>query len=600
MSAKKQIAIAGLLVLFATLWLSGTAFSRQALASQQDSPVRHQADIRWFRDAKFGMFVHWGLYSQLAGTWNGKHYFGSGEWIMNRAKIPAATYAALAGGFNPVDFNAEAWAKFARQAGFKYMVVTAKHHEGFSMFDSEISDFNIVKASPYRKDPMKALSESVRRQGLHFGFYYSQYLDWHEANGGGNDWDFDESKKDYQQYYLHKSIPQIRELLTRYGPLGILWFDMPGGLSRRQTQDMIDTLHRLQPATLFSSRVGQGLGDYTDFGDSEVPPLPVAGPWEAVYTHNDSWGYITHDMNFKSPREIIRLLAATASKGGNLMLNIGPDGRGRLPAYSVKYLLEVGKWLAKNGESIYGTTYGLIPAQPWGVTTSRPGKLYLHVLQTPSDGRLLIPSFKGSISRIYQLASGRDLKWEKTGSAVRVLLPREAAGQADQVLVVVYRGSLPDFDLTTPLTVSSDYPANYLEAAFGRLYGKARTESLTFSHYYGDWKHANCIRGMSRPGDSVGFLIRVTDPGDYKILLDYTCPPGSDGQEGSLFIQGKEYRFETLQTSGQQEEKPILFLAHPVAIVSFDKAGLYTLRLSPVRDGQELFCLRSVQLLPLP
>ncbi|MDR3713877.1 MAG: alpha-L-fucosidase [Puia sp.] len=556
------------------------------------------AGIQWFKDAKFGMFVHWGLYSQLAGTWKNKNYYGSGEWIMNRARIPAAEYAAVAQQFNPVGFDAEEWAKFARQSGFRYMVVTAKHHEGFAMFDSKVSDFNVVKASPYGKDPMKALSEAVRKEGLHFGFYYSQYLDWHEANGGGNDWDFDESRKDYQRYYQGKSVPQIKELLTHYGPLGILWFDMPGGLSKEQTQAMIDTLHALQPDALFSSRVGQGLGDYRDFGDSEVPPLPVAGAWEAIYTHNDSWGYISHDMNFKSSGEIIRLLAGTASKGGNLMLNIGPDGTGRLPAYSQKYLLETGSWLGRFGESIYGTTYGLVPAQPWGVTTSKPGKLYLHIFERPSNGRLLIPDFDAAVSAIYQLDTHQPLRWKKRGSAIEISIGT-LSDKRNTVLVVAYKGTPRKFDLTTPLTVSAGYKENPLDAVFARLHGSAKIESLTFSHYFGDWKHATCVTGMSRPEDSVSFLARITDPGDYKVLLEYACPPENSRQEGTLLFDGKEYKFETLRTSKLEEGNPILFIRHPVAIVTVPKAGLYTLRLSAAQQGSALFSLKSVILEPV-
>jgi alpha-L-fucosidase len=478
------------------------------------------------------------------------------------------------------------------------MVITAKHHEGFSMFDSRVSDFNIVKASPYGKDPMKALSESVRKQGLRFGFYYSQYLDWHEANGGGNDWDFDESKKDYALYYHGKSIPQLKELLTHYGPLGILWFDMPGGLSKEQTQAMIDTLRLLQPNALFSSRVGQGLGDYRDFGDSEVPPLPVAGAWEAIYTHNDSWGYISHDMNFKSSGEIIRLLANTASKGGNLMLNIGPDGTGKIPPYSQKYLLETGRWLARFGESIYGTTYGMVPGQPWGVTTSKPGKLYLHILERPADGRLLIPDFSADISEVYQLDTRQPVSWRKKGSTVEIR-PGVLSDQRNTVLVIAYKGTLRGFDLTTPLTVSSGYKINSLDAVFARVHGNARVESLTFSHYFGDWKHATCVEGMSQPGDSITFLTRITDAGDYKVLLEYACPPENSGQEGAVFVDGKEYRFQTLRTSSLEESKPVLFIRHPVAIVTITQPGIYTFRLAPGQSGKELFNLKSILLEPV-
>ena len=192
-------------------------------------------DSQWFRDAKFGIFIHWGLYSELGNEWNGKSYYGAGEWLMNRAKIPAADYAHVADRFNPTGFDAGEWARFVKETGARYLVITAKHHEGFAMFGSKVSPFNIVDATPYRQDPMIKLAEACRRQGLKFGFYYSQFLDWHEPHGGGNNWDFNEEAKDYKSYYAGKSVPQIRELLSNYGPLGLVWFDMPGGLNREET-----------------------------------------------------------------------------------------------------------------------------------------------------------------------------------------------------------------------------------------------------------------------------------------------------------------------------------------------------------------------------
>ncbi|UAY54181.1 alpha-L-fucosidase [Arachidicoccus terrestris] len=552
-------------------------------------------NIHWFNEAKFGLFIHWGLYSKLAGTWNGKHYYGSGEWIMNQAKIPVKDYRKIAASFNPVKFNADQWAQLAQDAGVRYLVITAKHHEGFSMFDSKVTDYDIVDATPYKKDPMKALAVATRKRGIQFGFYYSQFQDWYEPNGGRNTWDYDESKKDYQLYYQRKSIPQLKELLSNYGPLGIVWFDTPGGMTKAETEAFVNELRRLQPRSLFSSRVGQGLGDYRDFGDSEVPPTPIGGAWESIYTHNDTWGYIAHDFNFKSPKEIIQLLANVASKGGNLMLNVGPDGDGNIPYYSAKFLKETGKWLKENGESIYGTTAGFIPVQPWGVTTAKPGKLFLHVFKLPLNDTLLVPGFSADVSKVYTLMGKSPLGFSKRGRDLYISLTSlQQSHSPNTVFVVEYKGSSPAYNAMAPVTVSSTYEQNPIHAANAQTKGKARVQSLTYSYYYGDWKHTTCVTDMSSPNDAAEFSIRVTDPGDYRFILEYACPKEQAGQEGCLEIAGKTFFFRTLRTSDYDRKVPLMFIKHSVALYTVEKPGVYHIVVKPYKQGKELFKLKSI------
>ncbi|WP_207535280.1 alpha-L-fucosidase [Desertivirga arenae] len=563
------------------------------------SSGKEHPNIGWFKDAKFGLFIHWGLYSKLAGEWKDKNYYGSGEWIMNQAKIPVKEYREVAATFNPVAFNAEDWAQLAKDAGIRYMVVTAKHHEGFSMFDSKVTDFDIVDATPYKKDPMKALAAASRKKGIQFGFYYSQFQDWNEPNGGKNSWDFDEKKKNYQLYYDQKAIPQLKELMTNYGPLGIIWFDTPGGMTRQQTEEFVNGLRRLQPNCLFSSRVGQGLGDYRDFGDSELPTTPIMGPWESIYTHNDSWGYIKHDMNFKSPLEIIRLLANVASKGGNLMLNVGPDGNGRIPEYSEKYLKETGKWLARNGESIYGTTYGLIPQQPWGVSTSKPGKQYLHVFNRPHNGKLIIPGFEAAVRSAYTLQGRKVVPVKKKGNQLILDLPAFDQTAANTVFVIEYTGKIAPYDLTTPVPVSNQFAMNSVDAVYGKVQGSAEIKPLTYSHYYGDWKHATCVTGMKDPTDAASFTINIQDPGDYHIILEYACPQESAKQEGVLLVNDTRFLFRTLRSSEFDKSAPLMFIKHTIATSSFAKAGTYTLECRPLNKGKELFKLKTIVLEPV-
>ncbi len=582
-----------LLILFSiSLFCSSQTMDQmwEKSASQKEHP-----NIQWFKNAKFGMFIHWGLYSKLAGTWKGKNYYGSGEWIMNQAKIPVSEYRKIAETFNPVNFNADEWTQLAQDAGIRYMVITAKHHEGFSMYDSKVTDFDIVEATPYKKDPMKALSDAARKRGIHFGFYYSQFQDWYEPNGGRNSWDFDESSKDYQSYYKQKAIPQLKELLTNYGPLGLIWFDTPGGMDRQQTEAFIKELRALQPGCLFSSRVGQGLGDYKDFGDSEVPPVPVNGAWESIYTHNDSWGYIEHDMNFKSPSEIIRLLSNVASKGGNLMLNVGPDGKGNIPYYSVQYLRETGRWLQQNGESIYNTTAGFIPAQPWGVTTTKPGKLFLHVWNRPANNLLLVPGFINAVTKVYTLATKKPVSFKRDKGDLMVDMSTVVNdGSPNTVLVVEFAGMQPAYNATAPVTVSGQYATNYIEAVFAKTNGNAQVKSLTYSHYFGDWKHTTCVTGMQSAEDLATFSIRITDPGDYKLILEYACPQESAKQEGQLEIGGHVCKFRTLRTSEFDKSAPLMFIKHPVAIFTAKDAGTYTIKVQPSGQGKELFKLKSI------
>ncbi|WP_262245166.1 alpha-L-fucosidase [Parapedobacter soli] len=594
---KKENMITALLALM--ICLTANTQTMDEMWDSRSSGEEHP-NVQWFKDAKFGMFIHWGLYSHLGGEWNGKRYYGSGEWIMNQARIPVKEYEAAAKGFNPVNFDAEEWAQLAEDAGMKYVVITAKHHEGFAMYKSAVSNFNIVDATPYQKDPMKALSEAVRKRGIQFGFYYSQFQDWYEPNGGKNTWDFNESEKDYQKYYNEKAIPQLKEIMTNYGPLGIVWFDTPGGLTKEQTKEFISDLRTLQPNALFSSRVGHGLGDYRDYGDSEMPAFPIAGAWESIYTHNDSWGFIKHDMNFKTPEVIIRLLSEAASKGGNLMLNVGPDGLGNIPPYSASFLRSVGQWLALNGESIYGTTQGLIPPQQWGVSTSKEGKQYLHVWEKPIDGKLLIPDFGATPTRIYTLVGNRDLAWENKGADLWIDIGDFPQDIPHNVIVLAYQDAASVLGADSPIVVSDKYnKESVVDAVYGKPYGGTKLESLTHSHYYGDWKHTNCIVGMAGLADSTLFQVKVVDEGVYQVALEYSCPQASAGQEAILDINGERFLFRTLKTGEYDRKAPLLFIEHNVATIKLHSSQLYNIKITPLTNGKELFKLKSIVVRPV-
>ena len=387
------------------------------------SKDEHEARIAWFRQAKFGLFIHWGLYSVPAGVWKGQEIPGIGEWIMNRAKIPAAEYAGLASQFNPVKFDAEAWVQMAEDAGMKYIVITSKHHEGFAMYGSQVSPFNIVQATPFHRDPLKELAAACARHGIKLGFYYSQSQDWHEPNGAGNAWDFGpDPKKDYDKYLQGKAEPQVRELLTGYGPVCLIWFDTPRDMQGERGLRFIRLVRQLQPSCLIDGRLGTA-GDYTSTGDNVIPDKAFSGDWEVPATLNHTWGFKTNDTDWKSPGDVTFKLVDVASKGGNYLLNVGPTSEGVMPEAAQAILRTVGRWLKRNGAAVYGVgrspfgaEYGeesatqkdsrgkplFLERTDWRCTTS-PGKLYFTVFKMPREG-FELPAFKTPIKSIYLLS----------------------------------------------------------------------------------------------------------------------------------------------------------------------------------------------------
>jgi alpha-L-fucosidase len=381
-------------------WALDRLESQPAIATSRHQRPEARLDRRldWWRDAKFGMFIHWGLYAIPAGVWNGDEIPGIGEWIMYRARIPVEVYEELAKDFNPVKFDAAAWVSLAKAAGQKYLVITAKHHDGFCLFDSEVTDYTIVDATPFGRDPLAELAEECQRQGIKLGFYYSQSQDWHHPDGLGNDWDYEPEEKDFAEYLDHYVEPQVKELLTNYGPIGLIWFDTPRSITESQSQSLLDLVHELQPDCLVSGRVGNQVGDYASAGDNRIPNMALDADWETPATINDTWGFKTHDHNWKSPESLIVKLVDIVSKGGNYLLNVGPTAEGVIPQPSVDRLRAVGEWLDRYGESIYGTRPGPIQGVSWCRTTMKPGTLYLHVIEWPEDGRLVISDFDLEVS----------------------------------------------------------------------------------------------------------------------------------------------------------------------------------------------------------
>jgi alpha-L-fucosidase len=398
-----------------------------------------QSDPRldWWRAAKFGLFIHWGLYAIPAGVWRGEQIPGIGEWIMLRARIPVREYEQLAARFNPVQFDAAAWVSLAKQTGQQYLIITSKHHDGFCLYDSAVTDYDIVNATPFARDPIKELAAECAKQGLKFGFYYSQTQDWHHPDGDGNDWDFDEANKDFQGYIDHYVKPQVTELLTNYGPIAVMWFDTPKGITVEQSQSLLDLCRALQPDCLVCGRLGNTLGDYASARDNQIPAsLRADLDWETPATINDTWGYKSNDHNWKSPTDLIRKLVDIVSKGGNYLLNVGPTAEGVIPQPSVERLLAMGEWLRVNGESIYGTKPGPIQGAGWYRTTVKPGRLYLHVFDWPADGRLQIPAVAASNAYLLSDPERTPLPVRQIGDQLTIQGPTQAPDAVDTVVVL--------------------------------------------------------------------------------------------------------------------------------------------------------------------
>ena len=395
--------------------------------------------MRWWAEAKFGMFIHWGLYSILAGVWRGRCVPGVGEWIMRNARIPVREYEKLARRFNPVKFDAEEWARLAREAGMRYVVFTAKHHDGFCMYDSEYTGYTVVKATPFGRDVLGELADACRGEGLRFGAYYSQTLDWHHPDGMGNDWDYDPGRKDFARYFREYAMPQVEEILTKYKPVAVMWFDI-GTPTPELAREMVGLVRRVSPDTIVSGRIGHGLGDYAEMGDNEIPRGRVEGYWEVPVTLNDTWGFKSYDHNWKSPGRVIQMFVDVVSKGGNMLLNVGPTAEGVIPEPSAEVLRAVGRWLERCGESVYGTVPGPLDAPPDAPyrCTAKPGRVYVHVLAWPWDGELRVFGARGrvEVSRAYLLEGERELEFRWDGDDLVVAVPDRAPDPVDSVVVL--------------------------------------------------------------------------------------------------------------------------------------------------------------------
>ena len=446
---------------------------------QKETLEQREERMKWFRDARFGMFIHWGPYSALGGEYHGKPVGWIAEWIQHTARIPMKEYSDDARSFKPVKFDAHEWVSIARNAGMKYIAITSKHHDGFCMWDTHLTDYNIVHWGGFGRDPIAELSKECRKQGLRFGIYYS-VRDWHHPdwalryahlNKPNSGWGYAASpwtkehvaqcgcpscRKDMpitpemdtrpiesadMNRYLDYMKGQLTEIITQYHP-SLMWFDAQDIQDPKlgRVQEMVDTMRKLDPSLIINDRVGPDNTMWGDYGVNEgsVPGSGSAREWETCMTLNNTWGYSRFDQHWKPAAELLHTLVETTSKNGNFLLNVGPDGEGVIPAGSVEKLKEVGQWMAVNHESIYGCqSYG-VSEPKWGRMTSKGKSIYLHVFFVPEEGRLTLAKPPGWDGKAFMLADAKKhpLFLNCRGDELVIQLDKQFSNPMDTVVVL--------------------------------------------------------------------------------------------------------------------------------------------------------------------
>lgn len=439
----KRIVLVMLLITF----ISQLGYSQEKIWDESEAEKTKR--MEWWSDARFGMFIHWGLYAQDGCFWKGQD--GKSEHMMLKLEIPIAEYEKIATEFNPVKFNADEWVKIAKDAGMKYMVLTSKHHDGFAMYDSPSSNYNIVKRTPWKRDPVKELAEACERQGLKFGLYYSLGRDWHHphcnSRGGrrSNLWDYPkEEDKDLSIYFNEKVKPQITEIIAQYKP-AIIWFDTAEEITKEQSLELMDLIRSLDPACIVNSRVGNKLGDYA-VKEQKIPTKGEPKPWETCMTISDVWGYHKMDDNWKSTDYLIHSLVDIASKGGNFLLNVGPTGEGIIREPSVERLKAMGDWLKINGEAVYGTTSSPFGKFSWGrctkIVESDETTLYFTIFNWPNDGVLLIPKLKNQVFEASLLGTNESIKTVSSTEGLQLQLSDKSPGWIAPVVKIRIEGQV--------------------------------------------------------------------------------------------------------------------------------------------------------------
>ena len=562
-----------------------TGVGQEIIGQPGETSEQRNARMKWWREARFGMFIHWGVYSVPAGVYKGKEIPGIGEWIMNRGKIPVAEYKEFAKQFNPVRYDPDAWVRLAKEAGMKYLVITSKHHDGFALFDSAVTDWDVVDATPYGKDLLKPLAEACRKHGIKLGFYYSQAQDWCHPGGAASGGHWDPAQEgDMDEYIRTIAARQVQEILSNYGKLAVLWWDTPRDMDRDRA-DALLPLIKLQPGIITNNRLGGGYGGDLSTPEQRIPATGTPGrDWETCMTMNGTWGFKSYDHNWKSTETLIRNLVDIASKGGNYLLNVGPTCLGEIPEPSIERLKEIGRWMKINSESIYATTANPFARLAWGRCTKKlndtGATLYLHVFNWPDDGRLLVPGLRNEVRSAWLLATDKTLRTTRSEEGVTVQVPAEPLDAIDTVIALEIRGEL---DVAKVLPKQDADGSLTLSAATAEIRGShAKVETIDGRPSIGFW---------TSDRDWIAWSFEIDKPGRFNVTATLATPAQSTKFE--IAVCDRKLAAEVTNTGGYQS-----FKALNLGTVEIRRQGPCELSIKPVRNQWQPINLRSVVLKP--